>query len=94
VFRANALSVDELVTNQNIISIIELDNDDVRFTVDSNNISIKNIEIIDLTGRTVHYLKGENSSETYHLSGLSSSAYIAKITLSDNRVIIKKAIKK
>ena len=94
VFRANALSVDELVTNQNIISIIELDNDDVRFTVDSKNISIKNIEIIDLTGRTVYYLKGENSSETYHLSGLSSSAYIAKITLSDNRVIIKKAIKK
>ncbi|PNQ74929.1 hypothetical protein C1T31_01995 [Hanstruepera neustonica] len=94
VFRSNALSIDEIVTNQNTISIIELDNDDVRFSIDSNNLSIKNVEIIDLTGRTVYNLKGKNNSETYNLSGLSSSTYIAKITLSNNQVIIKKAIKK
>ncbi|WP_104735246.1 InlB B-repeat-containing protein [Hanstruepera ponticola] len=94
VFRASALSIDDLNFDSNNISIIELDNDYVRFKVHSNNLSIKNIKIIDLTGRLVYNLNGQNSSETFNLSNLGSSTYIAKITLSNNHVIHKKAIKK
>ena len=94
VFRASALSVDDLSFASNNISIIELDNDYVKFKVHSNNLSIKNIKIIDLTGRVVYNLNGKNSSETFNLSNLGSSTYVAKITLSNNQVVHKKAIKK
>ncbi len=94
VFRTNALSVDEVVVDSNTVSIIELDSDLVKFTVHSNQITIREVEIIDLTGRTVYNFKGENNSEIYNLSNLSSSAYVAKITLSNGQVVAKKAIKK
>ena len=94
VFRTHALSVDEMTTSQNIISIIELDNDYVKFKVNSNNLSLKNIRIIDLTGRTVYDLNGQKGTEIFNLSNLESSTYVAKITLSNNQIVYKKAIKK
>jgi hypothetical protein len=90
----NALSTNDFIYNSNNISIIELNNDQVKFTIDSNKLSIKNVEIVDLMGRKIYNFKGSNNSESYNLSNLSSTTYIAKITLSNNQVIHKKAIKK
>ncbi|WP_223032487.1 choice-of-anchor D domain-containing protein [Hanstruepera marina] len=94
VFRTDALSVDEVVANSNQLQIIELDSDQVKFSLDSQNLTIKTIEIIDLLGRTIYRFNGSSRSETFSLSNLSSSAYSARVTLSNNQVIVKKAIKK
>ncbi|MCT4629744.1 T9SS sorting signal type C domain-containing protein, partial [Winogradskyella sp.] len=55
--------------------------------------TIEKVEILDILGRQIYNLKGNNSVETYNLSKLSKAAYIAKVTLSNGQVISKKAIK-
>ncbi|WP_250433413.1 choice-of-anchor D domain-containing protein [Hanstruepera flava] len=94
VFRTDALSVDEVIANSNQLQIIELDSDQVKFLLDSQNLTIKTVEIFDLLGRIIYRFNGSNRSEIYSLSNLSSSAYMARVTLSNNQVIVKKAIKK
>lgn len=94
VFRSSALSVDEYTSNSNDINIIELDNNHVKFKLDSGTITLKQVEIIDLLGRTVYTFKASSNVETYNLSNISSSTYTARITLSNDQVIVKKAIKK
>ena len=93
VFTDKALSTDDIDLNENDLSIIELDNHRVNFKV-SNNLNIKAVTIYDLLGRQLYNLKGNNSSETYQLSNLKSTVYIAKVELSNGAVISKKAIKK
>lgn len=74
-------------------SIIELPNGQVKFVV-GNNLNIMSVEIIDMLGRSLYNLKGNNSSEVYELSNLSQSAYLAKVTLSNGQVITKRAVKR
>ncbi len=93
VFNRETLSVGENELNPNDLTIVELNDAEVRFTV-SNNFQIKSVEIIDLLGRTIYRLQGTSSSETYNLSNLSKSAYIAKVELSNGQIITKKAIKR
>ena len=93
VFNANALSVEDISSNKNNLDIIELDNDLVQFKI-SNNLNIKTVSIFDPLGRQLYSFKGQKSSETYKLSGLNSSIYIAKVELSNGTIITKKAIKK
>ncbi|WP_341215256.1 T9SS type A sorting domain-containing protein [uncultured Wocania sp.] len=92
-FSAKALSVDGISLNDDSLKIIELNDDFVSFKT-SNNLNIKTITIYDLLGRQLYNLKGNNSSETYQLSNLKSTVYIAKVTLSNGAIITKKAIKK
>lgn len=87
------LSTDDILLNKNNISIIELENDRVQFKTNSNS-NIKTITIFDLLGRRLYNLKGNNSIETYTLSNLSNTVFIAKIELSNGTIITKKAIKK
>jgi hypothetical protein len=87
------LSTDDILLNENNISIIELENDRVQFKTNSNS-NIKTITIFDLLGRRLYNLKGNNSIETYRLSNLSNIVFIAKIELSNGAIITKKAIKK
>jgi hypothetical protein len=94
VFTTNSLSVDDYLIEHTGLTIIERNNDQVQFSVNSNNLTIKNIQIIDLLGRTVYTFKGSSNTETFSLSNLSRSAYMARVTLSNNQIIVKKAIKK
>ncbi|MGJ8551014.1 choice-of-anchor D domain-containing protein [Winogradskyella wichelsiae] len=93
VFRQeDVLSTDDNVIDANTITITELHNGMVEFRI-GNTHTIKQIAIIDITGRVIYNLKGNTSTEVYDLSKLSKAAYIAKITLSNGQVISKKAIK-
>ena len=94
VFSAASLSTDELALNSKALKIVELDDDNVQFTT-SNNLSIKSVSIFDLLGRQLYDFKGNNNtSETYTLSNLSSTIFIAKVELSNGTIITKKAVKK
>ena len=93
VFNANALSTEDINTNSNTLKIVELGDDNVKFTAST---PIKTISIFDLLGRQLYQFEGRNNSETYRLSNLSSSSsiYIAKVELSNGATITKKAFKK
>ena len=92
VFRDSNLSIKENALN-NSLSIIELQDGSVIFTV-SNHLKIRNVKIYDAIGRLIYDLKGNSNTEIYNLSNLSQAAYIAKVELSNNMVITKKAIKR
>lgn len=92
VFNANSLSTNSISIEESEFSIINLDNDKVQFNT-NNNLTIETISVFDLIGRQLYHLKGKSSSETYRLSNLNNSAYIAKVELSNGSVITKKAIK-
>ncbi|WP_418602200.1 T9SS sorting signal type C domain-containing protein [Hwangdonia sp.] len=91
-FSDKALSSNDFGLNDNALKIIELANDYVNFKL-SDNLRIKSVTIFDLLGRQLYNLKGANSSETYQLSKLKNTVYIAKVELSNGAIITKKAIK-
>lgn len=91
VFDASALSIDDNVLETTELSIVELEGDKVQFSTSGS--TIKSVAIFDLLGRQLYDLKGTSASETYTLSNLKSSIFIAKIELSNGTVITKKAIK-
>ncbi|SDG67317.1 InlB B-repeat-containing protein [Winogradskyella thalassocola] len=93
VFTPTTLSIDDNIMDANEITITELQNGDVQIKV-GNTHTIKHVAIIDVTGRVVYNLQGNDAIEVYDLSKLSQAAYIAKITLSNGQVISKKAIKR
>ncbi len=91
-FSDKALSTNAMGLNDNALKIFELANDHVNFKL-SDNLKIKSVTIFDLLGRQLYNLKGANSSETYQLSKLKNTVYIAKVELSNGAIITKKAIK-
>lgn len=93
VYQTEALSINDDEIDSNQLSIVELQNGIVKFSVDKQNLTIDTIEIIDLLGRTLYRLKGHHSTETFELHNLSQSAYIAKVGLSNGQTIIKQAVK-
>ncbi len=92
VFTPQALSINDNVITANDLIITELNNGEVQIKV-SEQYTIQHVEILDVLGRQVYSLTGNNSVEVYNLSKLSNAAYIAKVTLSNGQVISKKAIK-
>ncbi|MEJ6792436.1 MAG: T9SS type A sorting domain-containing protein [Lacinutrix sp.] len=92
VFTNNTLSVDSYETISNNLSIIELQNNNVKFTYKGDS-TIKSIKIIDVLGRELYNFKGTKKVEIFNLSNLSSAAYIAQIELSNDKLISKKALK-
>lgn len=94
VFRNNALSLNNSTFNTNNLTIIEINNDIMKFSLDAKTATIKSVEIIDMLGRTLYKLKGSSNTETYNLSNLRSAAFMAKVTLSNNQILVKKAVKK
>ena len=94
VFTDKALSTDDINSNENSLTIIELNDNQVNFKA-SNGLSIKAVTIYDLLGRQLYNFKGKNNnSETYELSSLKSTIFIAKVELSNGITVTKKAIKK
>ncbi|RIA08371.1 lamin tail-like protein [Flavobacteriaceae bacterium MAR_2010_72] len=93
VFKAETLSETESHLNANRLTIIELDNDLVQFKTNSDK-DIQSVKIMDLLGRTLYLFKGSSTIETYNLSQLSQSAYLAEVKLSNGQIITKRAIKR
>ena len=93
VFNNASLSIDNNEITSNNLSIIELENDNIMFKV-GQNFTIQSIQIFDALGKEVYNFKGKNSTETFNMKDLSSSLYIAKVTLNNGQTITKKAIKK
>ncbi|WP_289044554.1 choice-of-anchor D domain-containing protein [uncultured Olleya sp.] len=93
VFNPNTLSVTNYNLDEGDITIVELGNDQVKFSV-SNSLKIKYIKIIDPLGKQVYDYNCNSASETINLERLSQSLYFAKIKLSNGVEITKKAIKK
>ncbi|MGB1307302.1 MAG: choice-of-anchor D domain-containing protein [Oceanihabitans sp.] len=89
----NDLSISENELGNNNLTIIEMQNENVKFTLSNSILQIKNVKIYDTLGRLIYNFSGNSNSEIYNLSNLSQAAYIAKVTLSNNYVITKKAIK-
>ncbi|RLJ65493.1 putative secreted protein (Por secretion system target) [Lacinutrix venerupis] len=94
VFQANTLSTEDFDASSQNLSIVELQDNNVQFSINSKELTIKNIEILDLLGRSIYQFRGSENKEVYNLSNLNSSVYIAKIELSNGKLIVKKAIKK
>lgn len=92
-FSDQALAIENMLLNKNTLKIIELENDYVQFNT-SNNLNIKAVSIHDLLGRQLYHFTGSSTSETYKLSNLRNSVFIAKVELSNGAVISKKAFKK
>lgn len=78
---------------ENKLSIINLDEENVQFLV-SENLTMQQIQISDLLGRTIFEYKGEENSIIISLARVSSVIYFAKVKLSNNQVITKKLLKK
>jgi hypothetical protein len=93
VFTNQALSNDAFDANTNTLQITQVSDNQVRFST-SNNLNIKNVRIYDLLGRQLYNLDGNNREETYNLSHLNNTVFIAKVELSNGALITKKAIKK
>jgi len=89
---SSTLSSDDVELAENTLAIIELENGDVQFRV-SNSLEMETIRIIDLTGRELYNFATQGNDNTYNLSNLNQSIYIAQVTLSNGAIISKKAIK-
>ncbi len=94
VFTADLLSVNDNELTEGDLTINELDSGEVNFNISNGNVDIVKVEIIDMLGRIIYQLNGSSSNETYNLSKLSKAPYIARVTLSNELVITKKAIKR
>ncbi|WP_081979236.1 lamin tail domain-containing protein [Lacinutrix jangbogonensis] len=94
VFTTNTLSTDSFETMSQTLSIVELEDDNVQFSIASSELTIKSVKILDLLGRTIYNFEGKESTEVYNLANISSSIYVAQIELSNGAVISKKAVKK
>ena len=89
----DSLAIDDTVLGDNKLEIIELENNNIKFTV-SNNQTIKTIKIYDVLGRLIYDLNGNTSSETYTLSNIRKTVYFVKVELGNGKIISKKAIKR
>ncbi|MEW4923180.1 T9SS type A sorting domain-containing protein [Algibacter sp. 2305UL17-15] len=93
VFNEHALlSTDDFASNPDNLTIVELENNNVKFS--TTHSTLKSIAIFDLLGRELYNLKGHFNSETFRLANLKSSIYIAKVQLSNGSSISKKFFKK
>ena len=93
VYSASALSTDEVSILPSQLIISELNNGEVKISI-NKNLTITKVEILDLLGRIIYQFKGNTSTEIYDLSKLSKSTYLARVTLSNGQTLTKKAIKR
>ena len=87
------MSLGEINVNNNSLQIIELQNGDLQFKL-SSAFEMKSIEIVDLLGRTLYNLDAKGNSHTFRLPNLNQATYLAKVKLTNDYVITKKALKR
>ena len=93
VFQAQSLGTDDNVVSENALKIIEDKNGQVNFNYTGNSNMIS-IEIFDIQGRAVYNFRVNNNNANYNLSNLRQAPFIARVTLDNNVVLNKKAIKR
>lgn len=94
IFNLDTLNNQEFNVTNNDLQIIDLNNSDVKFKLNSSRF-IETITITDLQGRIVYKFEDLNNSELIlNLSNLSQSTYIASVVLDNGIVLHKKAIKR
>ncbi|TYA73920.1 hypothetical protein [Seonamhaeicola marinus] len=91
-YKNTLLSTPNNFESSKSLKIISLEDDSVQFSV-SNNLEITSIEIYDVFGRSLCKFKGKRNVETFRLSNLRTSVFVAKVELSNGIVIHKKALK-
>ncbi len=92
-FKSRTLNNDDESIEKNNLSIVELENNNVRFSVNGNT-TIDSVKILNLLGQEIYRFKGNKNTEVYNVSNLNSGVYIAQVKLSNGAVINKRAIKK
>jgi hypothetical protein len=92
-FTNKTLADASITTDANSVKITSLDKNSVSFKA-SNNLNISQVSIFDVLGRTLYTFKGKSNEETFKLSNLNQTVFIAKITLSNGAIITKKAVLK
>ncbi len=90
VFNENALSKPEFELS-NKVTILQFNDNQFQFTSDSSR--FKSIEIFDLLGRPLYKFEGNSTNETYDLSSLKRTVYIANIALDNGKTTSIKFIK-
>ena len=90
-FNAASLSNDEFALNNNAVKIVQLDNNNVKFTTETS--TFKSVTVFDLLGRALQTFNGDSNNEIYNLSTLKNSVYIANIELANGAKLSKKFIK-
>ncbi len=93
IFNEGTLSNSDNNITEKEVSIVELENDNVRFSV-NNNMTIDSVRILNLLGQEIYRFKSNKKSEVFNLSNLNRTTYIAQINLSNGRTINKKSIKR
>lgn len=93
VFNTNNLTTNTYNVSQTDLSIIELADNQVQFTV-PNNVKIKTIKILDVLGKVIYIFKSNNTTKIINLDNLSQALYIAQVELNNGQIISKKAVKK
>lgn len=88
-FKPQTLSVNDVNMEAKELTIIELSNSNVEFSV-GRHFNIKTVEIMDVLGRTLKYLHGYMPTEVYDLSHLSHAVYLARVKLSNGQIITKR----
>lgn len=73
------------------LSIEAIDINQLKFTVFSNS-SIATIELFDVLGRSVYVFRGSHKSEVLYTPLLKLQPYVAKVTLRDGSIIVKKIL--
>ncbi|WP_299393145.1 choice-of-anchor D domain-containing protein [uncultured Gelidibacter sp.] len=92
-FKTQTLLLEDAVVESDMLSIIELKNGSVQFSI-GQHLSIKSVEIIDVLGRTLYHFKGSSNKEIYELGDTSQAVYIARVRLSNDRIITKRILKR
>ena len=92
VFVNQSLSTEDNILTSNDLSIIQLEDDNVKFSVSKSHYITK-IEILDLQGRTLYNIDGTSYEEIIAMPNLSNTAYLAKVTLASGQTLVKKAVK-
>jgi hypothetical protein len=93
VFKEEALSLDTVLTMESSLLIIEHLSGEVQFKYQGTSV-MKSIEIFDLLGRKLYHFYPQSNDETFRVSRLSTTLFVARVTLDNNAVFTKKAIKK
>ncbi|EDP72241.1 CHU large protein; uncharacterized [Flavobacteriales bacterium ALC-1] len=81
------------ISDQDIISNLEIKSIDRVIDVTSTLSVIKTFELFDLTGRTIHKnLKVDDTNYEYQNRNLSNGAYIVQVSLANGSVVSKKVV--
>ena len=94
VFNEGILSNNDTNSIGGNLSIIELENNNVRFSITNTTATINSVRLLNLLGQELYHFDGKEKVEVYNLANLNAVPYIAQVKLSNGMLITKRAVKK